>query len=967
LSYNDWMKSGVSAAFFGGFELFQGLEPVAGFGYDKVKALFAYLAIEDAIPFNRDVLAGMFWPDQPESKALHSLRQALSRLRAVLRDEDSEAPLFLTYRTAIQRNPQANIVTDVFKFESSIKRSLNGEGIDISKLESAVDLYRGELLKGLSLSGAEGFEEWLFNRREYFHRQVVSALERIVSHHEFRLNFDRARIYAEKWLDLEPWREEAHRKLMLHYARTGQRSSALRQYDICRRVLLDRLDLLPDEETEGLYRRIRAMGAIKNILPEKATPFIGREAEISRLVKFLSDPYSRLITIAGPGGVGKTSLALEVGRFVNIRGRHLYLNGVVFVELSSASSLDNILAGIAEALSYVFQRGIEKKTQIIQQLKDKELLIILDNFEHLVHEENLTFIHALLKETQEIKLLVTSRRRLNMSSEILIPLGGLSFPDPAQSSMIVENAKVQKFSAVELFETRLSRIQLGIRLTDEDEIAMIRICQFVEGNPLALELAAAWAGTHSLLEIAVEIERSLDFLKAEWHDLPPRHRSMRAALDVSWNMLEPEEKRVFSYLSVFRNSFTLEASQAVAGASKRMLARLVNKSIIQYDPHQQRYSIHELLQQFGAEKLAGNAAQLTAVQNNHMKFYAEFMQSHFPCSHNQEENGSLDELVRELDNLKEAWIRASERRSLVDMDIFAGGLHHIFHRKSRYKEGIELFDIAIDRLSSKREENSSLSYAWILAYLGDIHSHAGNSDKGRKLLQLSLEAATRVESSGLLLQPLRAFVFSRLGAFTPSAREASGFLEQSLTLFRELGDQRQAAFVLAKLGDLTRMAGDLEKSMVLLEESLRMQESTSSPEKVNTLVVLGLYALRKGDLDNSEPFFTEAAALARKQKDRDKLAVALEAQGMGCGYRGNFEKGVDLFHKSLEIRLEVGQMVNVSNCYAFIALTKLHLNLPKQANTYAQQAYCVAKEAGDLPTLATALWAKGQPHLLTGI
>jgi predicted ATPase/DNA-binding SARP family transcriptional activator len=955
------MQGRISAIFLGGFKVFRGSEPVVGFGYDKVKALFAYLAVEDPIPFNRDLLAGLFWPEHPKDKAHHSLRQAVLRLRSLFQEDPQ---LFLIHRTVIQRNPLANVSTDVHQFESFISRYSSGGKHDITSLESAVKHYRGEFLKGLSMPGVEAFEEWLFNHRGYFHRRVVYALEKIVVHYERHMNYDQARLNVEKLLELEPWREEAHRKLMLLFARMGQRSAALRQYEVCRHFLLEHLDLLPDEETDSLHRRIREMRSSSYSTIEPTTPLIGRDSELSRLKRLLSDPYTRLVTITGPGGIGKTRLALQLLKDIVERDVGLFLNGAVVLELNGVHSTDKFLSVFEDAFHLTLQMGIDKKTQIIQYLKDKELLIILDNFEQLVDDDSLYYLTTLLKETQNVKFVATSRRKLNLSSEVVLSLKGLSYPDPTQN-IRVDNLLEQKYGAVNFFLLRLRQSKPDLVFSEEDIQAVVRLCQLVEGLPLALLLAAAWGDSLSIPEITAAVDGNLDFLRVEWQDLPKRHRSMRAALNVSWNFLEPEERQVFSHLSIFHGGFSLEAAQAIAGASQEVISSLVNKSILNYDVDKRRYSLHELLLQFGSEKLAQNNLKKKTLQDRHSQFFSQIIRKIFPIPDKQDEKAVLYELEREIDNYQEAWRNACKKGRTGEILDLSGGLHFFLTGRALYQQGIKLFEFAFYLISDQESSNPLLD-AYISAYLGDIVALSGDWEKGRELLKRALDAVENAVKSEIYILHLKAFILSRLGAFTPNAEEAKDYLECSLALLNELGDERQGAYVLAKLGDMTRITGDLEGAKDLLEESLRLQEAVNSPQKINTMVILGLHALRMGDLEKSAYLFREAAALARKQDNKDLLAAALEAQGMGRGYSGNFQEAIKSFEQSLKIRQEMSQKANISNCCAFIGLTKLHLGLTKEARVIAQQAYSLSLETGDSPTIATSLWVKGAVLLAAG-
>jgi tetratricopeptide (TPR) repeat protein len=439
---------------------------------------------------------------------------------------------------------------------------------------------------------------------------------------------------------------------------------------------------------------------------------------------------------------------------------------------------------------------------------------------------------------------------------------------------------------------------------------------------------------------------------------------MRAAIEVSWKLLDSEEKTAFSSLSAFRNGFTLDAAQAVTRVSTKTLSRLVNKSILQFDSQQRRYALHELLVQFGAEMLARNARQRVAIHDLHSEHYTGFMQTRLQFLLGQEEKSTLDELESELANLSSAWTWSSDRKLITQINGLAQGLHHFFHRRAGYKQGVELFQLPLEWLAADLDGDAPITSAWILAYIGDLEARGGNWEAGRQQLLSALEAVRSVELDGEKTSALRAFVFSCLGTFSRVADKARDYLSQSLQLYRSLNDSRQVVNVLVTLGDLLRNIGDLESAEVLLEESLAIQQTAEYvPEKIRTLSVLGLVALRKGDLLQSVPLFQEAVDLARLEKDKVSLAVVLKNQGMGNFYLGNLKQAETIYRQSLEIFSELGQLANIAECQVHLAFTLLHQGLSRQALLMAPQAYSQAKKWGDLPVAATALWIKGAAAL----
>jgi DNA-binding SARP family transcriptional activator len=344
-------------------------EPITGFRAETAQALLAYLAMHAGVPCHRASLAGLLWSDYGESSALTDLRQALRRLRRAIGDGDASPPFLQTTRTTIALNPESDYWLDVDAFTAALDavqghahRPVETCAVCAQRLGEAVELYRGEFLAGFSLDSAL-FEEWVVVERERLHGQALEALGHLAAYHEAQGTYEEAVRYARRALALELWREEAHRALMRVLALSGQRSAALAQYDVCRHILEEDLGVEPGEETTRLYERIReeadliglanlsGLGALSpHNLPAQLTPFIGRERELAEIAERLADPTCWLLTLVGPGGSGKTRLALEAAAREVANHEH----GVFFVSLGPLSSVDAIVPTVARALSFSF-------------------------------------------------------------------------------------------------------------------------------------------------------------------------------------------------------------------------------------------------------------------------------------------------------------------------------------------------------------------------------------------------------------------------------------------------------------------------------------------------------------------------------------------------------------------------------------------------------------------------------------
>ncbi len=345
--------------------------------------------------------------------------------------------------------------------------------------------------------------------------------------------------------------------------------------------------------------------------PVLSSPFVGRLAELADIATLLTNPDCHLITLVGAGGIGKTRLALETAATLGDR----FPDGAYFVPLQAAQSTASLVLAIGEALRFQFFAGGEPFEQISEFLAAKTLLLVLDNAEQLLDE--IAIISDLLANAPQLKILVTSRERLNLIEEWVYEVGGLNFPHGHNGTA------VEEYGAVQLFVQNARRVQPTFSFAQE-QAAIIRICALVQGMPLALELAAAWTRVLSCAEIAVEIEQGLDILQTSARNVPERHRSMRVVLNQSWEQLTAGEQQVLRQLALFRGGLTREAAAVVAGASLHTLSALVDKSWLYRSSATGRYDLHELVRQFGEERLA-ESGEADTVQRTYAAFYADLM------------------------------------------------------------------------------------------------------------------------------------------------------------------------------------------------------------------------------------------------------------------------------------------------------------------------------------------------------
>lgn len=657
-------------------------------------------------------------------------------------------------------------------------------------------------------------------------------------------------------------------------------------------------------------------GRMQHNLPPQSTPFIGREAELVELDRLLGSPATNLVTILGMGGAGKTRLALEAGR----RQLERFTHGVYFVPLAPLSSPEGLAPAIAQALSFTFREGRPPLPQLFDYLADKRLLLILDNFEHLL--AGVTLVPEILRAAPSLQILVTSRQRLEVQDEQLFHLSGMDFPEWETP------ADALHYSAVKLFLSSARRVRPEFELAAEDLKFVARICRLVQGLPLGIVLAAAWIEMLSPAEVAEEIERSLDFLSSETRDLPERHHSLRAVFDYSWQMLSPREQELFQNLSIFQGGFDRQAAQEVCGAGLRELMNLNNKSLI-HRTQAGRYEVHDLLNQYAAEKREANPQSSQALKQRHSQYYCaqlHTLAARLTSSRRREAYAAIE---AEGANARAAWEWAVRQRDLPSLSQAIEGLTMLHIWSSRHAEGEASMRLAAEALADLETPAARKLYAHLLSHQAHLAFGMGKDALPGQLLELS---------QAVLQEPVLAGVDTR--------REQVYLLQEAASYYYQ---------------------ADIERSTALAKQCILLAEALNDPW--NTALAhlrLGWNGWASGDHPSAQQHFDACLALTRANGLQTITAGAL--RGLGYVFRSleEYEKAIQVARESCIISQEMGDRRNYGIGVETLAHSLLWAGQLAEACTQMDESVRVWQDLGGLPDIVDGLIWSGLVHMYAG-
>jgi len=693
-------------------------------------------------------------------------------------------------------------------------------------------------------------------------------------------------------------------------------------------------------------------------LPLSPTTLFGRDVELAAISRLLHDPQCRLVTLIGPGGIGKTHLAIEAVTQQHVR----FTDGAAFVSLAPVIGREQMVSTIADALGLVLYSATDRADQLIAALCAKALLLVLDNFEHLLRETAcVTFMSDLIRGAPGVKLLATSREPLRLQAEWVFEVQGLPVPESAEPDAL------EASSAARLFLQRARQAQVGFTLAAEECQAVWRICQLVAGLPLGIELAAAWVATLSCQEIAHEIQRTMDFLAATARDVTDRHRSIRAAFDHSWALLSAEEQRVLRNVAVFRGGFGREAAEYVAGATLPLLSALVSKSLLRRAAAG-RYDLHDLVRQYALDQLDQDAQAADQIRTRHCQYYALLLERRGATFKGPDQPAVVAELMADLANVRLGWEWAAAHALADELNQAADTLFWLYESQSNCREGVPLFGQAVHSLQAASGaimppavdtgSERRLALGQALSYQGFFCFRQGQHPRGRDLLQRS-RALLQPMAGSLPGRAALANASAFLGMITYTMGDYPAghrLLEEGLAMKRVLDDRWGAAVCLRHLGLAAYDQGAYGEARHLLGESLTLSRAMGSPWSIAfSLNSLGTAACAQGAYAEARQFLHEGLALSQALADRYNTASAQSSLGMVHQALGDGLEARRCFEESIAIWREIGEQGSLAQ-----TLNRYGQSLIAQADwPMAQRCF--------LEALAVAKHAQITPLVLDGL
>ncbi len=914
----------------GEFSLLNGDGTALSFSGDRPITLLAYLLLHRHTAVSRQHLAFTLWPDSSDTQARTNLRNLLHTLRNSLPEADS----YIRANTmTLQWRSDADVWLDVAEFEALL--SVAEESVSttekVSTLQAAISLYNGDLLPN-------NYDDWAIPLRGDLRNAFINALHQLVSLLEQEGNYRAALHVGQRLIQQDPLDETSYVLLMHLYALIGDRAGVRRVFEACVVALQHDLGIEPAPTTREVFEdflqldapAISALRIPVTIpagplhLPVPGTTFIGRTSELKQIGELLADHECRLLTIVGPGGVGKTRLALKTAD----EQRRIFGANIAWVSLNSVEEPGSLATTIAETLNIRLRGSGNVETELIQHMSARELLLILDNFEHLLTAAE--FVTRVLDATTAVKILVTSRQALDQPAEWRFDLGSLPIPDDQEGEEWADN------SAVRLFIQSARRVASNFSATAVNYSTIIRICQLVGGMPLGLELAASWLRLLTCEEVAHEIENSLDFLTVSHGNLLPRHRSLRSVFEYSWELLEADEQQVLLRLSIFSGGFTRKAAAEAALADLAKLSRLVDYSLV-HRLSDGRFNLHEVIRRYAAEKLQADLDAHSQTAQWHSVYYLGWLESQVSQLRGKTQKDALAAIAMEISNIRIAWQWSVDHGCSDLLRRASFPLFYFYEVRGLLAEGENLFRLSVESLQSADgapdvyEPRLTIEALQLYgAYLGFRQGQISTSDPQLRRVVSELK---NLPDDTLLVHGLiyLGILEWSLGQFT----EAIVSLQDALSAASEQQQEWEMAMAQVYLGLVCYDQGQLAEARRRLTNVQPLAHKLCDPRLLsNLLLIFGRTNLLMGHLGDAELQLQHCLTISQETIDPNSITYATLYLGMVKLAQGDLADARQLVEQSMSLYRDFNDMVGLERSWVSMGFLEIAAQNYEAAQTH---------------------------------
>ena len=886
----------------------------------KTSALLYYLAYTSGWVKREDILY-LFWPDLEDSKARANLRQLIRSLKKLPYCNDLEIT---------DSRLQWDVTTDVESFLTAIQNDA---------WANATELYHGPLLKGLRTSAIPEFEQWLEIEKQRLLTSYLESVRHFSSQLITQERHKEATQVLHKALEQEPLDKDLLESYIKSVSLTEGETGAKKALEAFQNSLEQSLGFVMNtQDLNNILTVATSNTAVQkttaildspaiNNLPNSNTEFLGRQLEKEQLSSLLANKSTRLITIWAMGGMGKTRLAIAVAQ----EQIELYQHGACFVAFASLDNPHMMLYQLADALGFQFYGKESTETQLFNFLANKNMLLILDNLEHIL--ESTYLIGKLLEAAPHLQVITTSREILNLQAEHIFELKGLSFTN--------------KSDAKELFVSVAKRRIHSFKLNKENSDYIDYICELVRGMPLALELAASWLTLLSPQAIVEELEKNLVGLEGQHRDIPTRHNSLQSVFEYSWSLLSDAEKIALAKLSIFRGGFSREAAQTIAQANLAMLATLRNKSFVQVLSNG-RYEQHSLVLQYTSEKFAG--LEQTPTLEQFANYYLELGRNAKTKLQQEEQLIWLARIQAEHDNFLSALNWSLETKNICIGYEIALSLFRYWEVKGLYKVGqtwLQYFLDADKTLACKTLRAAALNT------VGVFFMYQGNFLDGNSFCQQALDLATKISDKETMAWALHDL--ANFASHQNDYLKAKGLNEESLMLFSELEHAHGIAYVLNQLATNAHAVGDYEQAEALYQKSLKMfQDYGDDVGIASALNNLGFVYIDQSRYDKAKLQISQAYSLNQKLLNQRGIAASTNHLGLVAYGQKEYVKAKELYLRSLLLHQELGALSGVAYGLFDIAVLLCDLKDYKQSLKLIAAALTLKERINSTPDPMTS-------------